>query len=534
MSVDDWFLSPDERGNPETEIDRRHGDGKAWTDGNQVSVLVHGANYYARLYEELRALQKDDWVHLTDWEGDPDEMLAGPGTEVGKVLAELAARGVHIRGLLWRSHPRQAHFSEQQNFRLVREVNKAGGELLLDERVRGDGSHHQKLFLLRRAAAPEKDVAFVGGIDLAYGRNDDARHEGDPQAVDLNPLYGERPPWHDIQLEVRGPAVGDLAHTFRERWQDPTPLDHRNPLRLALRQLTRQPRRPDPLPPVHDDPPSAGPHSVQVVRTYPAKRPPYPFAAQGERSIARAYLKALRRARRLVYVEDQYLWSRHAAEAFAEALDRSPELHLIVVVPRFPERPGRVSEAGENIGRAHFIETVRSAGRERFAIYDLENVHGVPIYVHAKVCVIDDVWLEVGSDNLNRRSWTHDSELSCVILDSTQDTRKPPDPAGTGDGARRLARETRLSLWREHLGRAEEDDADLVDPASGFKAWQAAATALDEWHLSGKQGSRPPGHVRVHQPESVSGLSRWWADAIHKTLVDPDGRPRHLRKVDEL
>ena len=534
MSSDDWFLSPRERGNSGTEIDRRRRDGKAWTEGNHVRVIVHGSNYFARLYDELRQLGSEDWVHFTDWEGDPDERLAGPGTEIGKVLADLAARGVHVRGLLWRSHPRQAHFSEQQNVKLVREVNEAGGELLLDERVRGDGSHHQKLFLLRRAAGPERDVAFVGGVDLAYGRNDDARHEGDPQAVDLNPLYGNRPPWHDIQLEVRGPAVGDLAHTFRERWEDPTPLDHRNPWRLALRLITRQPRRPDPLPPVRDDPSTTGPHAVQVVRTYPAKRPPYPFAPYGERSIARAYLKALRNARRLIYVEDQYLWSRHAAKAFAEALERSPELHLIVVVPRHAEREGRMSEASENIGRQKFLETVVPAGGKRVAVYDLENIHGTPIYIHAKVCVIDDVWLEVGSDNLNRRSWTHDSELSCIVLDSTKDERDPRDPAGTGDGARKLARDTRLDLWREHLGRRIGDDADLLDPETGFRAWQAAATALDEWHRTGKQGPRPPGHARVHRPEEISRPARRWAEAIHRRLVDPDGRPRNLRRTDEL
>ena len=62
------------------------------------------------------------------------------------------------------------------------------------------------------------------------------------------------------------------------------------------------------------DPAPAGRHSVQVLRTYPAKRPRLPFAPEGERSIARAYLKVFQRARRLIYVEDQYLWSGAAAE----------------------------------------------------------------------------------------------------------------------------------------------------------------------------------------------------------------------------
>jgi len=71
------------------------------------------------------------------------------------------------------------------------------------------------------------------------------------------------------------------------------------------------------------DPGAAGPLAVQVVRTYPAKRPPFPFAPQGERSVARAYLKALRRARSLIYLEDQYLWSDEVSGVLAAALERS-------------------------------------------------------------------------------------------------------------------------------------------------------------------------------------------------------------------
>jgi len=531
MRVDDWFLTTEERGNPGTAIDRRRGDGKAWTEGNRVEVLVDGTAYFRRLYEVLCALGQDDSVLFTGWEGDHDERLAGPGTGIARVLADLVRRDVHVRGLVWRSHPRLAHFSEQQNAKLVREINESGGEVFLDERVRRGGCHHQKLVVVRRASGPE-DVAFVGGVDIGHGRNDDDRHEGDPQAADLEPRYGERPPWHGIQLQLHGPAVGDVAHTFRERWEDPTPFDHRNPFRIVLRHLTGQPRRPGELPPMPRNPAPTGPHAVQIIRTYPAKRLRYPFAPDGERSIGRAYRKALRRARRLVYVEEQYLWGQGWADAMADALRREPELRLIVVVPRYSARRGKVSRNAENVGRARVIQTLRDAGGNRAAFYDLENVHGTPIYVHAKMCVIDDVWLKVGSDNLNRRSWTHDSELSCAVLDATYDEREPLDPGGFGDHARVMPRETRLRLWREHLGRS--DDADLIDPVSGFEAWRAAATALEAWHEGGRQGPRPPGRVRFHEPESVPGRHRWWLHTVHQLFVDPDGRPRHLRRADHM
>ena len=375
-----------------------------------------------------------------------------------------------------------------------------------------------------------RDVAFVGGIDLCHGRRDDNRHLGDMQAVTISARYGARPPWHDVQLEVRGPAIGDLEYTFRERWEDPTPLDHRNPWRRAVRRVVGQHKRASPMPPEHEDPPPCGTHAVQVVRTYPTKRPAYPFAPDGERSIARAYLKAFARARCLVYLEDQYLWSIDAARALADALRYHPQLRVVAVVPRFPDRDGRATCQAATIGREHVISILRQAGGKRVRIYDLENAEGTPVYVHAKVCVIDDVWIMVGSDNLNRRSWTHDSEVSCAVVDSVHDQRHPTDPGGLGDEARLLARNTRLRLWQEHLQRPPSENQDLVDPADGFDALARSADALDQWHANGRQDARPPGRLRNHPNERVDRRSRWWANAMHRLMLDPDGRPRRLTR----
>lgn len=527
MDIDRWFLTPAERGNHATEIDRRHNDGRAWTSGNRVIPLIHGATYFGRLYDELGRLGPGDWVHFTDWRGDADELLAGPGTEVGRVLADLAQKGVAVRGLVWRSHPRLVGFSEKEGAHLGEVVNEAGGEVILDERVRRGGSHHQKLFLLRRPGREEDDVAFVGGIDLCHGRNDDADHRGDTQIYEMNSRYGPRPPWHDVQMEIKGPAIGDLALAFRERWEDPTPVDHRNPTRALMRRMARQPRRPDPLPPMLNDPSRVGTHSVQVLRTYPSKRPPYPFAPHGERSIARAYRKAFGRANSFIYLEDQYFWSEEVTASLVEALHRCPGLLLIVVVPRYPERGGVVASAPEFTGQRRAIEQVRGGGGDRVAIYDLENEAETPIYVHAKVCIVDDVWAAIGSDNLNRRSWTHDSELSCSVIDELPDDRDPLDPAGRGEGARRFARELRLMLWREHLGR--ESDGGLIDPKDGFEFWEDTAAALESWVGGGRRGPRPPGRVRKHEAWRVSSWARWWADPAYRWLVDPDGRPADMR-----
>ena len=529
MRIDDWFLSVDERGNHHSAIDRRH-DGVPWTEGNLAEVLVDGTEYFDRLYSVLRATGTGDSVYLAGLEGDADERLAGSGTEVAGVLGDLAEQGVRVRGLVWRSHG--ASYAEEKNLRFSKVVNTAGGEVLLDNRIRRGGSHHQKIVVVRHEQRPADDVAFVGGMDLVHGRHDDARHFGDPQPAELDPAdYGERPGWHDVQVALRGPVVDDVAFTFRERWEDPAPLDTRSPLRWALHRFSRQPTARAPLAAERVNPPPSGPHAVQVLRTYPARRTPYPFAPEGERSIARAYLKAFGRARRLIYLEDQYLWSLHATGVICDALRREPELLVVIVIPRYPDPDGRLSGGASMLARQRVQDELYTAGGKRVAIYDLERNDGTAVYVHSKACIVDDVWLAVGSDNLNRRSWTHDSEISCAILDETLDEREPRDPAGDGDGARALARETRLRLAREHLAGAT-DVSEMIDPQDWFAALRHGAEVLDAWHQNGERGPRPPGHLRAHVIERVHAARHGVLHWVHTHLLDPDGRPSSLKRSD--
>jgi phosphatidylserine/phosphatidylglycerophosphate/cardiolipin synthase-like enzyme len=524
--IGDWFLRPDQRGNPASELDQRRGDGRAYTVGNRVDLLVHGSPYFEQLYQALCETRAGDSVHFADWRGDPDEHLV-EGVEFAAVLVDLARRGVKVRGLVWRSHPKVAGFHLEHHLQLAKEVNDAGGLILLDQRVRPAGSHHQKLVLIRYAGDQE-DVGFLGGIDLCHGRRDDTQHLGDPQPEDLDDAYGEQPPWHDVQVRVRGPVVGDLDLVFRERWNDPTTMaDRRTPWRALVSALARQPDRRDTLPPYPPDPSPVGTAAIQVLRTYPKKRPPYPFAPDGERSIVRAYQRSFARARRLIFVEDQYLWSSEVAELFASALQREPDLRVIVIVPRVPDRNGVISGPPHRVAQLQLVDRVREVGGDRFGIYDVENHAGTPIYVHAKTIVIDDVWAAVGSDNLNRRSWTHDSELSIAVLDSERDSRDPVDPAGLGDGARVLARSLRLELLREHTG-LTSDDA-LLDPVEAFERVRAAADALDAWHRDGENGPRPSGQLRNHHLPDVRWWE-WWARPLYRTIVDPDGRPRGLKR----
>ncbi|NMR19739.1 phospholipase D family protein [Cellulomonas fimi] len=515
----DWFLTAGERGNPATRL-------RPWTRGNAATPLVHGREYFTRLALALEGAGAGDLVLFTDWRGDPDERLLDDGTTVAQAFIDAVRRGAVVKGLVWRSHLDPVRFSGAENRTLAKEVTEAGGEVLLDQRVRPLGSHHQKFVVVRYRDRPQDDVAFVGGIDMAFTRRDDAGHAGDPQAVPFSRWYGRTPGWHDVQVELHGPAVRDVEDVFRERWEDRAALS-RLPWHVLPDLLHRVDRTPSRLPEQHPDPPVAGTCAVQLLRTYPHRRPGYPFAPDGERSAARGYVKALRRARRLLYVEDQYLWSADVARVFAQALRTHPELHLVAVVPRHPDQDGRLFVAAAHVGHSQALDLVRAAGGDRVQVLDVENHAGEPVYVHAKVCVVDDVWATVGSDNFNRRSWTHDSELTAAVLDELRDEREPRDPAGLGDGARRFARDLRLRLWREHLD--VDDDSELVDPGLAVEAVRRSVAALDAWHAGGQVGPRPPGRLRTHVLDLPPRWQRRLATPAYRTVLDPDGRPPGMR-----
>jgi phosphatidylserine/phosphatidylglycerophosphate/cardiolipin synthase-like enzyme len=513
----DWLLNAEERGNPDTSLDTRRGDGVAWTAGNEVIPLVHGREYLAALHQAVTATRAGDLVLFTDWRGDPDQQVV-EGVTVSSLLCGAAERGVDVKGLVWRSHLDVLRFSSEENRRLGAKIEAAGGECLLDMRVRPGGSHHQKMVVVRYRDQPERDIAFVGGIDLCHARRDDERHLGDPQPVSMTPEYGPRPPWHDIQVAVRGPAVGDVEATFRERWADPAPLSH-NPFRLARSRLDHDEMRGRPMPEQAPDPQPRGGRVVQVLRTYPYRRWSYPFAKAGERSIARAYAKAVGNARSLIYLEDQYLWSAEVVGVFADALRREPGLHMIVIIPLYPDVTGGSARA-ETFGRIQALRALHAAGGDRFAVYGLENPAGRPVYVHAKACIIDDRWSCVGSDNLNLRSWTHDSELSCAVMDE--------------DGGTAFGSALRLRLAREHLDRAERTDPtdeELREPVAMFEAYRRSAATLDAWHEKSAGTPRPPGRLRTYRPPHLGWFRRQLAAAEYRYLCDPDGRPPAMRRA---
>ena len=143
------------------------------------------------------------------------------------------------------------------------------------------------------------------------------------------------------------------------------------------------------------------------------------------------YVRALRRARSLIYLENQFLWSPEIVAILEDKLRHPPsdEFRIVVLLPH-------KANNGQDDTRGMLGRLVAADHDDRFlatTIHSRTGERSGPLYVHAKIGIVDDAWLAVGSANLNEHSLFNDSEVDVVTC----------DPA--------LARDTRLRLWSEHL-----------------------------------------------------------------------------------
>ncbi len=388
------------------------GDGYASTEppprtGNELEVLVDGAAALPAMAEELS--RAESHIHVTGWFMTPHLDLARGDDPlvVRNLLAELAER-VDVRLLIWRGAPipvfRPSRFDVKRVERGLCE--RTSIRCSVDSQVGFTHSHHEKTIVV------DDRVAFVGGIDLTLDG-------GDPFDSSEHPARG-RAGWHDAAVRVRGPAVADVAEHFRMRW------------RAAEGEE---------LPPTEASGP-VGDTEAQVVRTIPERV--YDELPRGDFSVLETYVAALRSAERLIYLENQFLWSPEIVAVLAAKLEDPPsdDFRLVVMLPARAHDGADVScgqvaaliDADAGNGRFFASTLYARAGK----LHDL-------VYVHSKIGIVDDRWLTIGSANLNERSLLNDTEMNVVTLDP------------------RLAKETRLRLWSEHLERpAAEIDRDPV------------------------------------------------------------------------
>jgi phosphatidylserine/phosphatidylglycerophosphate/cardiolipin synthase-like enzyme len=245
--------------------------------GCSLEVLVDGAEALPRLAAELERARSH--VHLAGWFVSPEFALTR-GSELvplRDLLARLAER-ISVRVLVWAGSPLPLFHPDRNDVRVVRDALTAGTriEFAADAKERPLHCHHEKVVVI------DDEVAFVGGIDLTTYQGD----RYDTPAHEARDDVG----WHDALSVLRGPIVADVANHFRERWQAVTGEALAAP---APRDRT-------------------GNVELQLVRTVPERV--YDFAPKGDFRILESYLRALGSARKLVYLENQFLWSSEIAE----------------------------------------------------------------------------------------------------------------------------------------------------------------------------------------------------------------------------
>jgi phosphatidylserine/phosphatidylglycerophosphate/cardiolipin synthase-like enzyme len=379
--------------------------------GNSLVPLIDGETALPRMAEVLMAAR--DHVSIAGWEITPDLALtrSGPRLVLRDILAELAER-MPVRVLLWAGAPLPVFRPWRLNVWSVRRRLTDGTKIqvALDDRERPLHTHHEKLIIV------DGKVAFVGGIDLTDDPVD--RYDGSAH------LYRRVNGWHDVAGELRGPAVGDVSAHLALRWREVT-------------GETLDVRWPD----------VAGDVEAQIVSTVPEHR--YVDAQAGRFRILEAYLRAIRAAERFIYLENQFLWSPEIVAALRDKLlhPPSPDFRLVLLLPSKAN-----SGQDDTQGQLGVLAAADVHG-ERFLACTIHarsaGVTSAPVYVHAKVGIVDDQWLTLGSANLNDHSLFNDTEVNVVTCDAA------------------LARETRIRLWSEHLemaqGELQGDPAGLVD-----------------------------------------------------------------------
>lgn len=413
-------------------------------EGCALDVLIDGEEAMAAIAEAIASAR--EFVHITGWHLAPEfELVRGERPVVlGALLAEAAER-VDVRVLAWAGapvpvfHPSRAEVRESVQ-RLVRQTRI---RCELDPREHPFHCHHEKTVVI------DGQVAFVGGIDMTdFGgdRNDSSDHPA-----------RRRLGWHDVGTRLRGPVVADVGAHFALRW----------------RELTGE-AVPEPSPPA-----PCGEHTVQVVRT--VSEVMYDELPRGDFRILESYIRALRSAREFVYLENQFLWAPEIVELLAAQLRDPPQdsFRVVVVLP-FKANNGQDDTQGQ-LGR--LVAADRGAGRLLAAtLRSRTGGRDDPLYVHAKVGIVDDRWLTVGSANLNAHSLFNDTEMN-VCTDHPE-----------------LARHTRLRLWAEHLDTDPEAIAGRSPAAIVDELWRPIAAE--------QLRRRVAGESPTHHLLALPGVSR--------------------------
>jgi len=403
----------------------------------RATFLVDVADYFAALADAAARARHS--ILILGWDFERREKLFRNGApsdlphEMGPFFDALIRRtpGLQINALIWDFA--MIYAFERELFPVFHMQHRTHRRF----HFRMDGhhplaaSHHQKVVVI------DDKVAFAGGIDLCKWRWDTSEHRAnDPRRV--TPDGDCYPPFHDVQMMVDGDAATALGDLARERWR-----------RATGKQLK--------APPQSDlDPwPARVPPDLQDVRVGIARTEPAYHGAPETREVEALYLDAIAAARHSIYIENQYLTAGRIARALERRLSEPYGPDIVAVLPSSSRgwlEEATVDRIRTSVGRR--LEGADRHGRLRL-LYPAIPGEEKGVKIHAKVMVVDDRLVRIGSSNLTNRSMGLDTECDLVV------------EAGDREDIGRSIAGFRNRLLAEHLGRkADEVAAALAERGS--------------------------------------------------------------------
>jgi phosphatidylserine/phosphatidylglycerophosphate/cardiolipin synthase-like enzyme/uncharacterized membrane protein YdjX (TVP38/TMEM64 family) len=407
---------------------------------SRLATLVDTADYFSAFAEACRAAEHQILILGWDFDrrerlhrGDPEGELPD---ELGDFLVALVKQkpDLHIYLLLWDFNMIYAAERELLPALRLRLQTPSRFHFRLDDKHPKGGSHHQKIVVV------DDRIAFVGGIDLSRWRWDTPEHTpDDPRRTD--PDGKPYPPFHDMMLLVEGAVAGRLGELARERWRrargrrikPPTDVQHCPwPSSVAVELEGAD---------------------IAIARTEPAYR-----GRDAVNEVERLYIDAIAAARETIYIENQYFTAHALADALVERLAEEHGPEVILVLPQ--QTGGWLEQVTMDVVRGRIADRLHDADRhDRLSIYFpyQPGLGDTCISVHAKLLIVDDHLLRIGSSNTSNRSMGTDTECDLAL-----ESRQPDDKIARYIGG------LRSRLLAEHLACRQEDVTRAVQQKGGM------------------------------------------------------------------
>lgn len=366
--------------------------------GNKVTALIRGPDTFKAMANAIKtANTSEHYIYLIAWHLTDNLILdpADPRSSIRNLFADKSNRGVQIRALIWDDALRT------QNNTAVNNINRLRtGAAILDNNTLLAGSHHQKILIVK---GDQGLITFCGGVDI------------NPDRVTMVPSTSPCPPdapggspLHDVHCKIEGPAAFDLLNVFVRRW-------------FAHPDHEQHDRARGPLLGICENvPPPQGSQYVKIATTFNWVVPLLPPKSVHprcilDRSLRDTMIAVIRRARKDIYIEGQYLVNMQAAIELRNALSSISSLVIVIGHSDISDLPQRWER------RKAFIDyLLKSPHASKVKIYYRRSSgtnFGPYDYVHSKTWIIDEEVAIIGSANCNRRGWSHDSEVIAGIYD---------------------------------------------------------------------------------------------------------------------